>query len=313
MAPPWGFGVAARDAGSFHLVLDGEGWLEVDGVEGATHVRYGDLVLLPRGNAHWVRDAPGSAAPPLTSILATHEVVDGELAFGGDRGPATEIVCGIFRVAGGSRTTPTKLLPTAVHGAAGSGAGWWPPLFEAVRDEARAPTPGGSAVVNRLLESLLTDAMRLSLAEIGGTSRDPAEAALGDPRMGVILARLREHPEHRWSVAEMAALAALSRSAFMDRFRSLVGQPPMRYLAELRLTLARDLLRSTDATVADVAHRVGYRSEAAFGRAFRTRFGASPRAGLRRDRARYAGGSPSLGGTSGPGSPPVAATASRGR
>jgi transcriptional regulator GlxA family with amidase domain len=87
----------------------------------------------------------------------------------------------------------------------------------------------------------------------------------------------------------------------------------MRYLADLRLLLARDLLRSTDATVADVAHRVGYRSEAAFGRAFRTRFGASPRAGIRRDGARYAGVSPSLGGTSGPGSPPVAATASRGR
>jgi AraC-like DNA-binding protein len=281
MAAPWGFGVAARDAGSFHLVLAGEGWLEVDGVYGGTHVMAGDLVLLPRGNAHWVRDAPGSAAPALSSILAEHELTDGELVFGGDRGPASEIVCGVFRVAGGSHARPADLLPASVHVTAGTAADWWPAVFGAVREEARAPTAGGSAVVNRLLESLLADAMRLSVAELRGSSGQPL-AALADPRVGIVLSRMRQQPGFPWSIADLARLAALSRSAFIDRFRSLVGEPPMRYLAGLRLTLAQSLLQATDATVADVAHRVGYRSEAAFGRAYRRQFGMSPRSNLAR-------------------------------
>jgi AraC-like DNA-binding protein len=282
MASPWGFGVAARDAGSFHLVLEGEGWLEVDGIDGATHLGSGDLVLLPRGSAHWVKDAPGSAAPALTSILATHEVTGGELHFGGDRDPVTEIVCGVFRVAGGSRSAPGERLPTAVHVTAGEGAEWWPSVFRAVRDEARMPTAGGSAIVNRLLESLLADAMRVSIADQNRALGQAAPVALSDPRLGVVLARMREQPERQWSVLDLASLAALSRSAFVDRFRSLVGLPPMRYLADLRLAKAQHLLQSTDSTVADVAHRVGYRSEAAFGRAFRARFGVSPGAGDRR-------------------------------
>lgn len=287
MARPWGFGVAARDAGSFHLVLSGEGWLQVDGVEGPIRLSSGDLVLLPRGNAHWAKDAPGSAAPALTSILATHVVTDGELVFGGDRGPTTEIVCGVFRTVGDTRATPSTLLPQAVHVTAGTGAEWWPAVFSAVRDEARAPTPGGSAVVNRLLESLLADAIRISIVDEHRASGQPSPAAFADPRLGIVLARMREYPDRPWSVAELARHAALSRSAFVDRFRSVVGLPPMRYLAHLRLARARHLLESTDATVADVAHRVGYRSEAAFGRAFRARFGASPRAtGGRAERSR---------------------------
>ena len=241
-------------------------------------------------DAHWVKDAPGSEAPALTSILAAREVIDGELHFGGDRGSPTEIVCGVFRVAGGLRATPGELLPTTVHVTAGTGADWWPGVFRAVREEARAPTAGGSAVVNRLLESLLVDAMRVSVESERRPSGQPASAALADPRMGVILARMRERPERPWSVAGLARSAALSRSAFVARFRLLVGQPPMRYLTQLRLTIAEDLLRSTDATVADVAHRVGYRSEAAFGRAFRARFGVSPRATRGRRRAGYRDG-----------------------
>jgi hypothetical protein len=92
MAAPWGFGVAGRDAGSFHMVLEGQGWLEVEGGTEPVHLRAGDLAVLPTGSAHWVKDSPATTAPSLTSILARHGVVDGELRFGGDGGPLTEIV-----------------------------------------------------------------------------------------------------------------------------------------------------------------------------------------------------------------------------
>jgi Cupin len=115
MAAPWGFGVANRDAGSFHMVIDGRGWLEVEGVDDPVRVATGDLVILPKGNAHWVRDSPSSAAPSLESILAHHEVIDGELHFGGDEGPLTEIVCGIFRSDASTSSPWIERLPPVIR------------------------------------------------------------------------------------------------------------------------------------------------------------------------------------------------------
>lgn len=282
MAPPWGFGVAARDAASFHVLIDGEGWLAVDGIDGPTRLRTGDLVVLPRGNAHWVRDAPASEAPPLTSILAEREVVDGELHFGGDSGPLTEIVCGVFQMSGGPRSVPSDVLPAIIHAPASAGAAWWAPVASAVRDELRAPSAGGSAVVNRLLESLLADAIRTAAPTIG--DGEEGSAALADPRMGAVLARMRERPDVGWTVGELARMAAMSRSAFVDRFRALVGTPPMRHLTSIRLAKSLELLRTTDLTVAEIGRRVGYGSEEAFSRAFRARFGDSP-TGFRKSQA----------------------------
>lgn len=108
-------------------------------------------------------------------------------------------------------------------------------------------------------------------------------------RIGRVLARLHERPEEPWTVAELAKVAAMSRSAFSERFRSLVGEAPIRYLSGLRLARAARLLRSTDTTVAEVARRVGYGSEEALSRAFKLRFGAAPRAFRQRTRRLAAG------------------------
>jgi transcriptional regulator GlxA family with amidase domain len=93
-----------------------------------------------------------------------------------------------------------------------------------------------------------------------------------------VLAGLHEDPARAWTVRSLAEEAVMSRSSFSERFRVLVGQPPMRYLTELRLTRAARLLKSTDATVADVARSVGYGSEDALSRAFKHRFGEAPSA-----------------------------------
>ena len=93
-----------------------------------------------------------------------------------------------------------------------------------------------------------------------------------------MLARIHDALEEDWTVERMTKVASMSRSAFADRFRSLVGVAPMRYLNELRLARAATLLRSTDMTVVQVAGRVGYGSEASLARAFRSRFEVTPAA-----------------------------------
>jgi AraC-like DNA-binding protein len=278
MAPPWGFGVAGRAVGSFHMVLEGQAWLEAEGVPGLMPIRAGDLAVLPCGNAHWVRDSPGTAAPSLNSILAQHHVVDGELHFGGDDGPLTEIVCGTF-ILEPVRGTPwlDRLPPVVIAHGDSAASDWRYAVAAALREEARTPTRGGAIIVNRLLESLVAYALRAELLQLE-THAKPPEEALVDRRVGTVLSRLHESPESKWTVQGLARVAAMSRSAFSERFRCLVGEPPMRYLTGLRLARAARLLRSTDATVADVARQVGYASEAALSRAFEARFGDAPSA-----------------------------------
>jgi AraC family transcriptional regulator, alkane utilization regulator len=274
MSAPWGFGIAGRDVGSFHMVIEGRGWLEVEGTEHAISMPAGHLAVLPTGSAHSMRDAPDSTAPPLTWILASHEVVEGELRFGGDDGPLAEVVCGVFSFEGGRRPAWIDRLPPVVVSRT-DGDRTRSRVVDALREEARHPTSGGSVVVNRLLESLIADAFRTSLVE-GRDDRTVPVPALADGRIGRTLERVREDPARAWSVNELADVATMSRSAFAERFRILVGQAPMRYVTELRLSRAARLLRSTDATIADVARSVGYGSEDALSRAFKVRFGEAP-------------------------------------
>jgi AraC-like DNA-binding protein len=284
MAAPWGFGIAGRDAGSFHMLLEGRGWLEVEGWPEPIGLHAGDFVALPTGRPHWMRDSLGSTAPPLTSILAAHEVTDGELRFGGDDGPVTEVVCGVFTLDNGRRAPWIDALPPAVVSATPSAErGWRRGVMDALREEARHPTDGGAVVVNRLLESLLADALREDLARSFADTAVPGQA-LADGRIGRALAQLHDDPGKAWTVRNLAEVAAMSRSAFSERFKALVGEAPVRYVTQLRLERAARLFRSTDATLADVARSVGYGSEEALSRAFKARFGVAPSMFRTRDR-----------------------------
>jgi AraC-like DNA-binding protein len=100
--------------------------------------------------------------------------------------------------------------------------------------------------------------------------------ALHDPVLAPALAQLHAAAERKWTVAELAAEAAVSRSLLDERFRHVLGLSPIRYLTEWRMHVAADLLASTGLGAGQVARRVGYDSEEAFSRAFKRSFGSSP-------------------------------------
>ncbi len=87
---------------------------------------------------------------------------------------------------------------------------------------------------------------------------------------------MHARPAHGWTVEQLAKLAALSRSAFFDRFTRQIGVAPMEYLLSWRMALARDLLRHQDASVGEAAERVGYGSLSSFSAAFSRYVGMSP-------------------------------------
>ncbi len=132
-----------------------------------------------------------------------------------------------------------------------------------------------SSVMSRLSEVLLVEAVRHYAATLPDNEVGWLRG-LRDPHVGRALALIHNDLRTPWSAEALAREVALSRSAFMDRFATLVGTPPMRYLTAWRLQSAKLQLRETRKSVGQLAHAVGYESEEAFSRAFKREFGLSP-------------------------------------
>lgn len=146
-------------------------------------------------------------------------------------------------------------------------------LMQLLGEEAVGSKPGREVVLQHLLEVLLIEALRSSveLGDAPGLLR-----GLSDERLAMAIRGMHARPERGWTVSELAREAALSRSGFHDRFQNAVGMAPMEYLTAWRLALAKNLLRRGEATVSEIARRVGYRSASAFSVAFTRDVGIPP-------------------------------------
>jgi AraC-like DNA-binding protein len=272
-----GFRVDASATAKFHLVLSGQATLTLDDPGlAAVELAAGDLVLLAHGSGHLVQDRGGSPAPPLEDILAGGNPE--RLTHGGD-GTRTCLLCGGFMLASGLPDNPLGLLPPLlVFGSAGAGPArrWVEPVFGLLRDEAARRAPGTTAVLAKMADVFLTEIVRGYLSGLDALAAAVPPAADGDPSVGAALALLRAQPDAPWTVAGLARKAGLSRTAFATRFRAQVGEPPMSYLARVRLGQAAGYLSTTDKTVGQIARLVGYESEASLSKAFRRAFGRPP-------------------------------------
>jgi AraC-like DNA-binding protein len=153
---------------------------------------------------------------------------------------------------------------------------WDPRILTLLEDEIVRNEPGQEVVLDRLLDLVLIAVVRawLSRAE---TNTPPWYLAYRDPIVGRAVRLLQQHPSHPWTVAGLATTSGVSRAALARRFTELVGEPPMTFLTNWRLTLAADLLRNPDTTLAAVARQVGYSSPFALSAAFKRVRGVSPR------------------------------------
>jgi len=275
MTAPWGFQVAARSGPAFHLLTAGSALLEVEGHRDPVRLAAGDLVILPRGEGHLVRDSPQSAVTWLDSILAQTPPVNGHLSHGGG-GDRTELLCGGFAVERLTARPLLEALPTVVHlrGSGGRAPEWLVSLIRMIAVEMASTGPGSEAVVTRLTDALLAQALRQCLAEadraFGGST------AVSDPQIARALRLIREHPEGHWTVPKMAAAVSLSRSAFAERFRAATGETPMQHLTRYRMARAAEYLRATRAGIREIARLTGYDSEVSVTKAFRRQYGTSP-------------------------------------
>lgn len=276
LGAPWGFSVAAHGNPAFHVVTSGSCWLEVDGDPSQVTLGAGDLVVLPTGRKHWLRDDPASPATELEHILAKTPRDEHRRLYHGGTGARTGLLCGGFALHGGTHPV-LRALPAALHirGAAGRPAPWLAATLGLLSAETAADAPGAGEVVTRLADALLTQALRVALAELE-SSDGAGLQALSDPQIAAAIELIHGQPERAWSVGGVAAEVSLSRSAFSARFRKLVGESPSSYIARAHLAHAATLLHTTDASLAEIAGRAGYGSEFSFSKAFKRVFGISP-------------------------------------
>jgi AraC-like DNA-binding protein len=141
--------------------------------------------------------------------------------------------------------------------------------------ETARPRPGGEAVITRLADVLVIQAIRVWM-ETDPAARTGWLGAMRDRQIGRALALIHADPTRAWTVAALAREVAMSRSGFAARFTTLVGEPAMQYLTRVRMQVAVTALRDEGASVAELAGRLGYRSQAAFARAFKRVVGVGP-------------------------------------
>ncbi len=165
-------------------------------------------------------------------------------------------------------------LPPVLPAGRGADATWVHAVFDVIGAESRSPRPGSDVVTARLADILVVQAVRDWLES--GTFDRGWVAGLKDPQLGHALAAFHDDPGAPWSLTSLAREAGMSRSAFAARFSDLIGEPPMAYVTTWRMDVAARLVREERLPLARVAERVGYRSEAAFNRAFRRAHGVTP-------------------------------------
>ncbi len=289
LTAPWGLELPPFEGClSFHAVTDGRCWLRVDETEDRV-LEAGDLALVPHGRGHVLSSDPD--VPPTRVEALPHEHVNDRYAIlrHGGGGERAHLICGAVRFDHPAAHHLAMLLPRVIHVEASSSpqSEWIQSTLRLMAAEARELRLGGETVVTRLSDILVIQAIRSWLEQ------DPAAqtgwlGALQDRQVGAALALIHREPSRAWTVASLAAEAAMSRSAFAERFTALVGEPVMHYVARFRMYVARTWLEDEDLAVSELAGRLGYQSEAAFSRAFKRFLGVSPgRARQEGERSRW--------------------------
>lgn len=284
----WAVRYGAFGLPSFCAVLEGGCRLAVQG-QAPVELQQGDFVLLPATPGFEMSSLESGATPvdlDAQKIAAEATRLDGgadaslppdeTLRHGNPAGPPElRVLGGFFEFGSPDAALLVSLLPAVLHV---RGVPRLNLLVGQVGEETRTRRSGRTLVMARFVELMLIEALR-SYAEVDScTDMAPPGLlrGLADPRLAPTLRAMHAEPDRHWTVVQLAAEAALSRSAFYERFSKAMGLAPMEYLLAWRMALAKDLLRGQSLSIQQVAERVGYGSASTFSMAFSRVVGMAP-------------------------------------
>ena len=247
------------EKGLFHLIDQGTCCVRSPALAAPVELQQGDLIVFPRGSAHTLCDS-----------LSTVERQAGERD-----GPGfSALICGEFEFASGTRNPIIDALPQAFVVRAQEGGDTFRDLARVLSHSARSGLLGQRVIMDKLADSLFV--MAVCAYAQRAEDQQGLLAALADARLAKALAAMHTEPGRDWTVDALAKVAGMSRTAFAVEFSRFLGATPFQYLTEWRIAEARRLLRDRRLSVAAVAERLGYQSEAAFRRTFKRIEGVGP-------------------------------------
>jgi len=273
---PWGMVMPSMpNCMMYHLVLEGGAEFRIADTE--FDLEEESFVLFPKGEGHFISDGECKTFTPLAelpveSVTERYET----LTFGGS-GEVTRMVCGAMLFQHPLAIKLLGILPPyiKIHPDSEDSSTIVNSVAQLLKSESASVSIGAEAVISRLADVLVIAAMRQYLSEL-----DDSETgwlmALQDDRIGKSLELIHDQPDKHWSLEELAVAVGMSRTSFATQFKKLVGNTPMEYLTEWRMSLAYSRLQLTGDTVLSIALDIGYQSESAFSRAFKRSIGKSP-------------------------------------
>ncbi|MGP1395677.1 MAG: AraC family transcriptional regulator [Inquilinaceae bacterium] len=286
-AEPWGVMVPAyENVARFHFAHRGDCLVRIAETGETVTLAQGDLVIIPHGAAHalFCRGTAPDQVAPLDDVLeASGYKGEGVLVYGGaadrdgdDR--RTQLICGHFSFAPGSRHMIFDRLPSHIHiPNYGEAAGaWMEATLRVIGAEAGGVRLGGDLIALKMSEAIFAQAIRAHIEREGPDGS--ALSGFADPHLSRALTAFHRAPATVWSVESLAREAGLSRTGFAQTFSRKMGVTPMQYLTAWRMQIAREGLAHRKLNVSDAAALTGYASESAFSRVFKKEVGVSPAA-----------------------------------
>ena len=275
---PWRIDQGPGEANEipYHAVLAGSATLEDPAAGQPLQLKPGDILLLPGNPRHVMHDGSGAAPLPNHNRASLNFTISEN--FGSNE--RIDLLCGHFAVSPPHDRLLRSYLPPrlVVHasaraeqdGTTGQLAG----LVSLMRHEAADDHLGGRAMLNALSTAMF--ALVLRLANATDDAPRGLLALAGHPRLAPAVAALFNEPARAWSLPELARLCNMSRATLARQFHEKLGRSATDLLTDIRMTLAANELKKSSLSTGAVAASVGYQSEAAFQRAFKSHMGVTP-------------------------------------
>jgi AraC-like DNA-binding protein len=283
MRPPWSLRIVAESPLTLIAAIEGEVWITPDNGD-PIPLNPGDVALTRAPEHYNVADAAetapqvvvhsGQRCCDLNGESMLEEMTHGVRTWGNDPDGGTVFMVGAYEHLSDISDRLLRALPPVLSI---RGDSWDTPLIPLLCSEVVKDEDGQAAVLDRLLDLLVTAVLKTWFARQDAT-RPEWWRHQGDRVVDHALKLMHEQPAENWTVDRLAKAAGASRAAFARRFQALVGEPPMTFLKNWRMALAADLLTQRDQTVSTVADQVGYATPYAFSAAFKRVGGMSPQA-----------------------------------
>lgn len=274
LSAPWGLDVVADENSQFWRLVSGS--CTVGSPDGQSiELAEGDLVFIPHGSAHWIADQSTSLRMPSPEFVKARR--EGVPVFNGD-GEITMLIAGHFEFDYQLLHPFLKDLPSVIHIRQYETENQLllKQVTQLMLQEINDEKPGSGVMLKCLSEIMFVNIIRSYLEQ--DVPANGFLSALNDPKISKALKLMQDSPQINWTLESLASEIGMSRSVFFNQFKKLLRETPLNYLTNWRIKRASTLLLTDNSNIAEIAANVGYQSEAAFNRIFKSKTGYTPAA-----------------------------------